>query len=107
MLVTREKAFSAVRWFKNGDHPLDGNERFTDGEFKGELLEGKVVRYYRHPLIDGSYICKSCGHIMHEHGWIDDGDQVVCPGDWVITKETHTYFVLTDKIVSLLLKPIE
>lgn len=40
----------AVQWFKNGDHPEDGNQRFVSGEFAGELYEGKVVRYYRNPI---------------------------------------------------------
>ncbi len=33
--------------------------------------EGKVVRYYRHPNIDGQTVCKHCGNTMHNHGWID------------------------------------
>lgn len=60
----------ATQWFKNGDHPLDGNERFDRGEFKDELYEGKVVRYYRHPDITGLTICSKCGVKMHE-AWVD------------------------------------
>jgi hypothetical protein len=77
----------AYQWFKNGDHPLDGAERFQSGEFKGELLEGKIVRYYRSPTIDGNDNCKHCNKIMHFHGWIDtlEGGHIVCPGDWIIT----------------------
>ena len=77
----------ATQWFKNGDHPLDGSERFTEGEFKGELYEGKVVRYFRHPQIRGDLTCLKCNHIMHNHG-IDEtleGAMRVCPGDWIIT----------------------
>lgn len=77
----------AHQWFKNGDHPEDGNERFTKGEFKGELFEGKVVRYFRRPDISGYALCSECGNPFHIHGWIDtleDGHRV-CPGDWIIT----------------------
>ena len=102
----------AARWFKNGDHPEDGNERFPaktappnpfvsvpsdangsasdpryTGEFAGELLEGKVVRYFRHPNVPGDHTCQHCGQTMHVHGWIDtkEGGHIVCPGDWIIT----------------------
>lgn len=76
----------ATQWFQNGDHPEDGEERFLQGEFKGELLEGKVVRYYRSPELDGDMECKKCNKTMHYHGWVDtlEGSHVVCPGDWII-----------------------
>jgi len=79
----------AEQWFKNGDHSEDGTERFTEGEFKGELgelYEGKVVRYYRTPDCDGQDPCKHCNEIMHVHGWIDtlEGGHIVCPDDWII-----------------------
>jgi hypothetical protein len=77
----------AHQWFKNGDHPQDGDERFEDGEFKGELYEGKVVRYFRRPDVDGESLCSECGKAFHIHGWIDtlEGGHRVCPGDWIIT----------------------
>ena len=77
----------ATQWLKNGDHPEDGRETFQTGEFKGELFEGKVVRRYRTPDLDGADACKKCGAIMHHHGWIDtlEGGHIVCPGDWIIT----------------------
>lgn len=77
----------ATQWFKNGDHPHDGNERFVGGDFDGELYEGKVVRYFRHPSVDAERHCDYCRMRMHEHGWIDtkEGGHIVCPGDWVIT----------------------
>ena len=77
----------ATQWFKNGDHPEDGTETFSSGEYVNEGCEGKVVRYFRHPYIDGETLCSKCGIRMHEHGWIDtleDGHNV-CPGDWIIT----------------------
>ena len=77
----------ACRWWQNGDHPDDGQERFESGEFVGELLEGKVVRYFRRPDISADKICRECGRFMEVHGWIDtlEGGHNVCPGDWIIT----------------------
>jgi hypothetical protein len=84
----------ATQWFKNGDHPLDNSiwiypdELIQPSEIKEPFLsEGKVVRYYRNPKMDGQTRCKHCGIIMKEHGWIDtlEGGHIVCPKDWVIT----------------------
>lgn len=77
----------ATQWFKNGDHPKDGDERFESGEFKGELYEGRIVRYYRHPDVPGERQCEQCGKPHHVHGWVDTLEQGhrVCPGDWIIT----------------------
>jgi hypothetical protein len=92
----------AVQWFKNGDHPEDDcrwvvltedqvkhlidSEICLDADTDPFLSEGKIVRYYRHPRMDGETACSKCGDIMHNHGWIDtleDGHNV-CPGDWII-----------------------
>ena len=86
----------ATRWFKNGDHPQDhqpfecaSQPTEQDRDRYNEYLqtEGKVVRYYRTPDLDGQTACKHCGQIMHNHGWIDtlEGGHIVCPGDWIIT----------------------
>jgi hypothetical protein len=76
----------ATQWLKNGDHPEDNCPTIetVTGNFEGE---GKVVRYYRTPRLDGQDACKHCGVIMHLHGWIDtlEGGHIVCPGDWIIT----------------------
>jgi hypothetical protein len=85
----RPVVIEATQWFKNGDHPKDNVFRpFEDtGEIPTEPREGVVVRYYRHPMVDGAANCSKCGHRMHDHGWIDtleDGHNV-CPGDWIIT----------------------
>lgn len=80
--------FEATQWFKNGDHPDDDCRLITPLRDREPFLsEGKVVRYYRHPKINGQTLCTECNHIMHEHGWIDtlEGGHVVCAGDWVIT----------------------
>ena len=77
----------AHQWFKNGDHPEDDCKmvpREHDAPFKSE---GKVVRYYRRPDVNGEAPCKHCGVRMHDHGWIDtlEAGHNVCPGDWIIT----------------------
>lgn len=80
----------AFQWFKNGDHPDDGP--LADSSRK---IEGKVVRYFRHPEIKGFTICSRCNHPMHEHGWIDtpkDGGHIVCPGDWLTAEITDKYY---------------
>jgi len=66
----------AIQWFKNGDHPEDQSTE----------KEGNVVRYYRNPLVNGAGLCKHCGIVMVNHGWIDtlEGGHIVCPGDWII-----------------------
>lgn len=79
----------AAQWFKNGDHPEDGSYLIAQPRGKmARLSEGKVVRYFRHPEFDGLMPCEKCGHVMHDHGWIDEpgGGVTVCPGDWIITK---------------------
>jgi len=75
----------ATQWFKNGDHPEDGDL---------EIIEGAIVRYYRHPNIGGQSKCERCNEIMDSHGWIDtlEGGHVVCVGDWVITGIEGEYY---------------
>lgn len=79
----------ATQWFKNGDHPNDDAMRtFEDtGKIPTEPREGAIVRYFRHPSVDGQKPCAHCGSTMHYHGWIDtpEGVHTVCPGDWIIT----------------------
>ena len=93
----RPVVIEATQWFKNGDHPEDGDERFPlktaqsdprySGEFAGERLEGKVVRYFRRPDVPAERLCQHCTQTMHVHGWIEtlEGGHIVCPGDWIIT----------------------
>ena len=81
----------AHQWFKNGDHPKDDVMRpFEDsGVIPSEPREGKIVRYFRHPEVDGKTICEQCGHSMHDHGFIDvpkNGGYTVHPGDYIITE---------------------
>lgn len=99
----------ATQWLKNGDHPFDGKERFSDGPFDGELLEGKIVRYYRHPNTPGDTICDHCGNTMHVHGWIDtlEGGHIVCPGDWIITGVKGEHYPCKPDIFEMTYKKVE
>lgn len=94
-----------TRWWRNGDHPLDYVGDLTVPDSEGPLevdgvryatftadfrrehgWEGGVVRYFRHPAVDGAAIHPECGRSWDEHGWIDQGlsGLDVCPGDWVV-----------------------
>jgi len=86
-------AVDAIQWFKNGDHPEDECFYINENSPDKFLSEGKIVRYYRTPDLDGQVKCKKCGVIMHFHGWIDTGENghVVCPGDWII-KDTGEFY---------------
>jgi hypothetical protein len=78
----------AHQWFKNGDHPEDQSTLILPPNCQiPHLSEGKVVRYFRDPNIDGHYECSHCGKLVHHHGWIDtlEAGHRVCPGDYIIT----------------------
>lgn len=88
----------ADQWFSNGDHPDDYKNEIVDhfseekhvysSEFQiDNNWEGQVVRFYRHPDVDGDSKCKHCYEKMYVHGWIDtlEGGHIVCPGDYIIT----------------------
>jgi hypothetical protein len=76
----------AEQWFKNGDHPQDECYYVDDKSPDRFLSEGKMVRYYRPPGLNGKTLCKHCKNIRHLHGWIDtlEGGHIVCPGDWIV-----------------------
>ena len=86
----------ATQWFKNGDHPGDGEVLFPFCED----YEGKIVRFYRHPDVPGNKPCEQCGKPHHVHGWIDTLEQGhrVCPGDWIITGVKGEMYPCKDEI---------
>jgi len=98
----------ATQWFKNGDHPEDDRETFTRSDGKPFLGEGKVVRYYRTPDLDGQTPCQHCGDIMHNHGWIDTigNGHVVCPGDWIITLAGVEHYPCKPSIFDATYEPV-
>lgn len=93
--------FTAHRWWRNGDHPDDASEVISTTEEVSELFltEGAIVRRFRHPEIPGTDLCSLCNHTMHEHGWIDRGEEgiTVCPGVWIVQAGNEPHIVLTDR----------
>lgn len=109
----------ATQWAKNGDHPNDHdtiglkNPTAQDMERYHDYLsmEGKIVRYYRNPLIDGKVDCHKCGKPMHDHGWIEtlegnNGGQDVCPGDWIITGISGEHYPCKPDIFEATYEPV-
>lgn len=101
-VVNKRHILEAYTWTKNGSHPDDGNDRFTEGRFIGEKIEGKVVRYFRDPELQGGEICEHCKCTMHEHGLLDDAilTTTVCPGDVIVTMKDGTYRSFSPSIFS-------
>jgi hypothetical protein len=89
------KSVIATQWFKNGDHPQDDIfRRFEDTGIKPtKPREGKVVRYYRHPHVNGLETCSHCGICFNNHGWIDtpNNGYTICPGDWIVNQNGKYY----------------
>jgi hypothetical protein len=77
----------ATQWFHNGDHPKDESQPIATGDSKAFWSEGKIVRRFIHPGVNGAKPCDHCGIVMRKHGWIDtlEGGHIVCPGDFIIT----------------------
>ena len=76
----RPVVIEAIQWQTGMRHP--------DYDPEGSAV---VSPYCDHDSIKEWVQCKHCGKFMRDHGWIDtleggnDGAQVVCPGDWIIT----------------------
>lgn len=107
----RPVVIDAIRWLKNGDHPLDYE---AEGDYSTEYRrrnnwEGAVVRRYRHPSCNGEHICQYCSRTMHVHGWIDtlEGGHVVCPGDWIITGVRGEHYPCKPDIFEATYEPVE
>lgn len=116
MYCLKSQSFEASRWFKNGDHPQDyekdrevldrpGTELAVvpAAECRARGWEGQIVRHFRRPDVDGRSLCRTCGRPMHDHGWIDQGEDCydVCPGDWVITLAPGLYAPCPHKLFVL------
>jgi hypothetical protein len=101
----------ATQWFKNGDHPEDECRTIVPVPGDGEpyLSEGKVVRYFRRPDVQGDTRCKHCALTMHMHGWIDtlEGGHIVCPGDVVITGVKGERYPCKPDIFNATYEPVE
>jgi len=121
---------TAVRWFKNGDHPEDYSvlaeqaspprqfprdalhdsyDSLTISKELDQLTEGLVVRRFRHPDISGRTTCLYCYRFLNLHGWVDTpgGNHLVCPGDWVITEAAGERHVCNNTLFKLLYESID
>jgi len=87
----------ATQWFKNGDHPLDDTQPVKRAEGSPSLTEGKVVLYFRSLNIPGGRFCPDCGNIMQKHGLLEgvNGEEIVCPGDYIVTDQKGRYYRLS------------
>lgn len=112
---TKPVVIEAIQWFKNGDHPKD-HEPIGEVPLSKAALEkyvediqaeGKIVRYYRRPDVDGHTKCKKCGKIMHLHGWIDtrEGGHIVCPGDFILIDVQGEYYPIKPDIFGAIYEP--
>lgn len=103
-LYRKTALIEAHQWFKNGDHPDDGD--VPEG---WETCEGKVVRYFRRPEPEyaGEKTHDVCGFRWHDHGWIDDleGGHVVCPGDWIPTGVQGEHWAIKPDIFEATYEP--
>lgn len=94
-----------IRWWKNGDHPLDHstpldqdaiNAAVREGVFLTSFLtEGKVVGFFTHPTEAKEAIDVVCGQPWMAHGSITIGGEevVVHPGDLVSETGAGGYVV--------------
>lgn len=86
----------ATQWFKNGDHPEDKSKPVERSNSSPILSEGQVVRHFRSLKIPGGRFCPDCGNVMQKHGLLQglNGEETVCPGDYIITDRKGNYYIL-------------
>lgn len=105
-------------WTRNGDHPLDyakavhdpGDPRVAvSPEHQREFdWEGQLVRYFRSPDHPGHQIHDDCGHIWHDHGWIDTGryGHAVCPGSWIVQDAEGEFYPVKPSVFTKTYEPV-
>lgn len=99
----------ATQWFKNGDHPQDKSEPIERPGNAPGLTEGVVVQYFRRLNIPGDRFCPECGNVMHKHGLLEglNGEEAVCPGDYIVTNHKGQYYVLKPEAFETMYEPYE
>lgn len=98
---------TAYPWYGNGDHPDDkvGETVQSPTGEQYTRLEGAVVRLFRHPGFPGNER-HVCGHRWHDHGWIDEADETVCPG-MMIVDSPEGRFALTREDFDAHFEPVD
>lgn len=100
----------ATQWFRNGDHPMDQStpiERPSGGPI---LSEGQVVRFFSWLHIPGDRFCAECGSAMKRHGIIDginDEEELVHPGDYIVTKSNGRFYRRGQKEFEEMYEPLQ
>ena len=99
----------ATQWFVNGDHPQDRSTPIDNPDGPQRLTEGKVVRYFRSLNIPGGRFCPKCGNVMQQHGLLDglNGEEIVCPGNYIVTDQKGNYYLLKSKEFEAMYEPYE
>lgn len=99
----------ATQWFQNGDHPQDRSVEVKRSGGSPTLSEGQVVKHFRRLHIPGGRFCPDCGNVMHKHGLLEglNGEETVCPGDYVITNLKGQYYVLKPEVFEAQYEPYD
>lgn len=101
----------ATQWFRNGDHPQDWSEPVDTehGSGSGRRTEGKVVKFFRRLNVPGARFCPDCGNVFQKHGLLNglNDEEVVCPGDYIVTHPKGHYYVLKSVDFEALYEPYE
>jgi len=104
----------ATQWFRNGDHPQDRSVPIDGGldRDSGKLTEGKVVGYFRAQHIPGGRFCSECGNVMQHHGMLTEEfavnpEEIVHPGDYIVTSRKGKYFVQRPEQFEAMYDPYE
>lgn len=99
----------ATQWFKNGDHPQDRSVPIDtpEGPSQGKLTEGEVIKHFRSLNIPGGRFCPKCGNVMQKHGLFEgiNGEETVCPGDYVVTNVKGKYYILPAEQFEAMFEP--
>jgi hypothetical protein len=106
-MLYRLRKIEATKWLKNGDHPKDNVKTVAITQGRTVQDEGEVVRYFRHPELEGTQKCPECHCTYHDHGFLDQGPgQKVCPGSYVVTTGPDKYDVMPADIFEFLFKKV-
>ena len=81
MKYRRITEIEATKWIQSGDHE-------------------EVRSWKRYNVGDSYRNCTHCSLPYAEHGWIVDGEYLVCPGDYIIEGKYGYYPIHADEFLS-------